>query len=395
MKPNLYIFLLLPLILSLPVLAQYKTVIFNYERAYFDDGQPLPAENRFIISGGVSANIDIVEVKIYHSSNTEKAPFYQNTWEKRPTSPPATFALPINQPLRGNEEYTFVLNYYAKVSIEQQQQLISQINAALGAYIDQSYQVERSSITVLEHPRIIRSDLNAIVRQGLSLHRNQINYSFEGFSDLVYQKLKQLGELNLQKARFNIFAKQDENTKTVKLRYAQEQIAALKLMINQEVAQYAGVQLFGLTDSKRITDYMTEKTKNALALNVGYGGAYYSGTFDNLAYDAAPYAGISLPFGKAPFASPFWAKTSISTGVFLQNLKFGPGNVATGPLVHRPVYVALGYRVLPFIRLNAGATVLQNKLTSSTSTDLNLDKVYIRPFLGLSMEINLWLNLNR
>ncbi|PSR57011.1 hypothetical protein AHMF7605_27760 [Adhaeribacter arboris] len=394
MKTKFYISLFL-LIVSLPVVAQYKTVVFNYERAYFDDGQPLPAENKFIISGEASANVEIVEVKIYHSPNIKKSPFYQNTWEKRATSPPATFTLPVNQPLRGNQEYTLVLNYYSKASEEQQQQLIAQINSALGAYIDQSYQMERSSITMLQHPKTMRSDLNAIVQQGLSLHRNQINYSFEGFSDLVYQKLKQLGELNLRKASFNIFAKKDENTRTVKLRYAQDQIAALKLMINQEVAQYAGVQLYALTDSKKITDYVTEKTKNALALNVGYGGAYYSGTFDNLSYDAAPYAGISLPFGKAPFVSPFWAKTSISTGVFLQNLKFGPGNVATGPLVHRPVYVALGYRVLPFIRLNAGATVLQNKLTSSTSTDLNLDKVYIRPFVGLSMEINLWLNLNR
>jgi hypothetical protein len=381
--------------MSLPVVGQYKTVIFNYERSYFDDGQPLPAENKFIISGEAGANIDIVEVKIYHSPNTDKGAFYQNTWEKRATSPPATFTLPVNQPLRGNEEYTFVLNYYTKISEQQQQLLLAQINAATGAYIDQSYQVERSSITVMERPRTMRNNLNAIVQKGLSLHRNQISYSFQGFSDLVYQKLEQLGELKLQKARFNIFAKEDENTRTVRLRYAQDQIAALKTMINQEVAQFVGVQLYALTDSKKISDYTTEKTKNSLAINVGYGGVYYSGTFNNLAYDAAPYAGISLPFGKAPFAAPFWAKSSISTGVFLQNMKFGPGNVATGPLVHRPIYVALGYRVLPFIRLNAGATVLQNELTSSTSTDLNLDKIYIRPFVGLSMEINLWLNLNR
>ncbi|QNF32040.1 hypothetical protein HUW51_04595 [Adhaeribacter swui] len=394
MKVKFYLLLLL-FVGSSSAFAQYKTVLFNYERAYFDDGQPLPAETKFIITGEASATSDIIEVKIYHSSNTDKVPFYQNTWERKPMNPTATFALPVNQPLRGNEEYTFLINYYAQISAEQQQQVVNQINAALSAYIDQSYQVERSGIVILQHPKTMRSDLNAIVNQGLSLHRNLINYTFPGFSDLVFFKLKQLSELNLQKARFNVFSKEDDNAKSMKLRYAQEQIAALKTLINQEVAQYGGVQLYALMDSKKVTDYSTEKTKNALALNVGYGGVYYSGSFDDLAYDAAPYAGISIPFGKEPFASPFMARTSISTGVFLKNLDFGPNNEATGPIVRRPVYLALGYRILPFIRLNAGATVLQKKLNSSTNNDLNLDKVYIRPFVGLSMEVNLWLNLNR
>ncbi len=353
MKLKFYLSLLL-LVVSGPAFSQYKTVLFNYERAYFDDGQPLPAETKFIITGEASTTVDIVEVKIYHSSNTDKAPFYQNTWEHKANNPATSFTLPVNQPLRGNEEYTFLINYYAKISQEQQQQLVSQINAALGAYIDQSYQVERSGIAMLQHPRTMRNDLNAIVNQGLSLHRNIINYTFPGFSDLVYLKLKQLSEVNLQKARFNVFKKEDDNAKSVKLRYAQEQIAALKTLLNQEVAQYGGVQLYALTDSKKVTDYNTEKTKNALALNFGYGGVYYSGSFDNLAYDASPYAGISIPFGKEPFASPFLARTSISTGVFLKNLDFGPGNEATGPVVRRPVYLALGYRILPFIRLNAG-----------------------------------------
>ncbi|KAA5538956.1 hypothetical protein [Adhaeribacter rhizoryzae] len=388
------ILLTILLIISLPATAQYKTAIFNYERAYFDDGQPLPAENRFIISGETGANIDIVELKIYHSANTAKVPLYQNTWERRETSPVNTFTLPVNQPLRGNEAYTFVLNYYTKISVEQQRQLLGQLDAALGAYLDQSFRVERSSID-MQHPRTMRTDLNAIAQQGLSFYRNRINYSFAGFSDLVYQKLEQLGELKLRKARFNIFAKNDENTKSVQLRYAQEQIAALKMMVSKEVAQFAGVQLYALTDSKKVSDYTTEKTKNALAINVGYGGVYYAGTFDNFSSDTAPYAGISIPFGKAPFASPFWARTSISTGVFLQNMKFGTGRVATGPLVQRPFFLALGYRALPFIRLNAGATVLQDKQTSSTNPDINLDKLYIRPFVGLSMELNLWLNLNR
>jgi len=383
------------LISSLPLAAQYKTVMFNYERAYFNDGQPLPAESKFIITGDVPPNIDMVGVKMYSSANTDDKPIYQNGWTEQPMSRRNIFTVPINQPLRGNGEYTFVLNYYSKASARQQQQLLQQLNAALWAYIDQSYEVNRSSITLRKHPKTMRSDMNAIVEQGLSLYRNQINTDFMGFSDIVLEKLDQVEDLRLSKARFNVFSREKEDTKTLKLRYAQEQLEALKTMVSQEVGQYVGRQLYALTDTKKITDYATKKTKNVIAINAGYGGVYYSGNVDNFSSDTAPYVGISIPFGKAPFSSTFWERTSISTGVFLQNFKFGDNAEATGPLVQRPIFLALGYRALPFIRLNAGATLLQNAQGGNSISDLNFDRMYVRPFVGLSIEVNLWLNLNR
>lgn len=383
------------LISSLPLAAQYKTVMFNYERAYFNDGQPLPAESKFIITGDVPPNIDMVVVKVYSSSDTDDDPIYQNGWTRQPMIRRGSFTVPVNQPLRGNNEYTFLLNYYSKASIRQQQQLLQQLDAALWAYIDQSYEVNRSSIDLRKHPKTMRSDMNAIVNQGLTLYRNQLNTDFRGFSDIVLEKLDQIEELRLNKARFNVFSKEEENTKTLRLRYAQEQLEALKTMVSQEVVQYIGRQLYVLTDIKKITDYGTEKTKNVIAINAGYGGVYYSGDIDNYSSDTAPYVGVSFPLGKAPFSAPFWERTSISTGVFLQNFEFGENTVSTGPLVQRPIFLALGYRALPFVRLNAGATLLQNDQGGNSISDLNFDRMYVRPFVGLSIEVNLWLNLNR
>ncbi|WP_347158336.1 hypothetical protein [Pontibacter chitinilyticus] len=394
MKSKLYV-LLIFMIVSMPAMAQYKTVMFNYERAYFDDGQPLPAETKFIVTGETSPTIGLVELKLYESSNTKKEPFYQNSWKRRVGSRQNTFSIPVSQPLRGNEEYTFVLNFYSPITVRQQRRLLGQVNEALSAYINQSYQVERNSIEMRENPSTVRSDMNAIVNQGLSLYRNQINYKFDGFSDIVLDKLKQIQDLNLKKARFNIFSKEDADKTEIRLKYAQEQLEALKSLVQGEVAQYVGPQLYALTDTKIIKDYATEKTKNVIALNFGYGGVYYSGSASNFTSDTAPYAGISLPLGKAPFSSAFWNNTSISAGVFLKNLDFGDGKVATGPLVQRPVFVGLGYKVLPFIRLNAGATVLQDKKGGNSLSDLSLDRIYVRPFVGLSLEVNLWLNLSR
>ncbi|QCR21038.1 hypothetical protein [Pontibacter sp. SGAir0037] len=394
MKINFYA-LTLFLLLSFPLFAQYETVVFNYDRSYFNEGQPLPAESNFLLTGEAGEHVGMVEILIFGSTDTSKEPLYRNTWKSRAANPQGSFTLPVNYPLRGNEKYTFLINYYRQASARQQRQLLRQLNAALNSYIDQSFVVSRSSVALRKHPRNMRSDMNAIVEQGLLLYRSHINYEFDGFSDIVLDKLEQINNLRLRKARRNIVAAEGEDNQTVRLKYAQEQIEALKVLVNQEVAQYANAQLLALTDSKKITDYATAKTRNVIALNIGYGGVYYSGDFENFSSATAPYAGISIPLGKAPFSSAFWSRSSISAGVFLKNLEFSEDNVATGPLVKRPVYLALGYRALPFIRINAGATVLQSDQAANTISDFDFDRVYVKPFVGLSLEINFWMNLNR
>ncbi|MBC8111017.1 MAG: hypothetical protein H7Y04_08160, partial [Verrucomicrobia bacterium] len=43
-----------------------------------------------------------------------------------------------------------------------------------------------------------------------------------------------------------------------------------------------------------------------------------------------------------------------------------------------------------FLRLNAGATLLKN-----TSPNFSGNQIYVRPFVGLSAEINLWMGLKK
>jgi hypothetical protein len=48
----------------------------------------------------------------------------------------------------------------------------------------------------------------------------------------------------------------------------------------------------------------------------------------------------------------------------------------------------LGYKVFRFIRLNAGAVVLEEK--SSNDNFVNTERIKIRPFVGISAELNFW-----
>ncbi len=373
--------------------AQYKTVPFNYERTYFNEGNPLPAEDKFLINGNVPPNIDLVEIEVFPNSNTTKTRSYSALWKRNPLLQTSQFIVPFNYPLRGNQSYTFVVNYYQKSDAAQQIALSNQLSGALDAYVNQSVEVGRSDISLRTHPRQMMNNMNDIVEQGMAFYKNRIDYEFPGFSDIVRDKIYQIKDLRLKNAKYNIFKKKE--SQPAGNQYAQEQLTALKQLIKKELNNFINTDLYRLADTKKITDYPTEKVKTLIAINVGYAGIYKNRGFGEFNVGGVPFAGISFPLGRKAFSSPFWSHSSISTGVLLQNVKFSDETVATGPIINLPLYLAYGYRILPFVRLNAGATVLQSEGVKNEISNFSKDKLFVRPFVGLSVEFNLWLGLNK
>ncbi|HMS51840.1 MAG TPA: hypothetical protein PKD56_05900, partial [Chitinophagales bacterium] len=221
-----------------------------------------------------------------------------------------------------------------------------------------------------------------------------INFVFPGFSDIIKNKIDQIDNAKLRRARFNVENKDGSRTDARRL-FADKLLSELKTALHTEVQQFINSDLLVLDDTKEVNEYPTKKTMNIISVNGGYGGAIFGGGLNDLDYDHAPYVGISFPLGKASLASPFWSKTSLSVGAFLNNFENKAGQTITGPVFQRPYYVGLGYKVFHFIRLNAGATFLEvKKPSSSGGIDLpDLKEVKIRPFVGASAEINLWMNL--
>lgn len=89
------------------------------------------------------------------------------------------------------------------------------------------------------------------------------------------------------------------------------------------------------------------------------------------------------------FFRSFWAMRLSPPGLFLNNFNSSQGNRITGPLVNLPIHAGLGYKMFRILRLNAGA-VLPNFEEAYTK----LKKNYIQPYVGVSLEINLWMGLN-
>ena len=185
--------------------AQYKAVNFDYEKNYFNQGQALPAEDYFMVSGNVNNGIDLVEVEVHRSGKIEKNnPLYATTWKRSFNNAGQTFELPMNYKLRGNSEYDFVISTYRKASQTEKDNLQQILNSSLDAYVDGVISIERRRLAINKPTGSMVEDLNDIVRSGTQFYVNKINFNFPGFSDIVKNKIKQLKEAKLRGDRKSV-----------------------------------------------------------------------------------------------------------------------------------------------------------------------------------------------
>ncbi len=385
------LFALMCLIYTSSTQAQFQSVVFNYEKSYFNENMPLPAEEIFMISGNVRPGTDMVEVSIHNTGNKwDEQELYKSVWKRPFVSKANVFTLPMNYELRGNRKYNFRFSYFENIQPREREELQQRLFDALDAYVDESVDVNGNKMRLNKSDKSVMSDLNSIVKQGLSKYRNRSDIQFDGFSDIVAAKLHQLSDKNLRNAAKYVDTK-DIDKKAAKYYYLKVLMDDLKKMIHLEVTQILNTDLLVVRDSKIVTDYPTEKTPNVLSLNAGYGGVYLSGDVDNLEYRSAPYAGISFPLGHKAFSNKFWTNTSVSFGLFLTDLEESGSKDISGPLFNRPSYAALGYKVFNFVRINGGATFLQSPAVKTSNSSELFNEVYVRPFIGISAEFNLWL----
>ena len=388
-------FLLILFMTSSWAFAQYETVVFDYERNYFNQGQALPAESYFILSGQIGQNIELVEVDIYKPRKNRKKPLYQSAWKRSYANVGENFEVPMNYKLRGGGEYDMVIKTYRRVNEVEKENLRKAIHSSLNAYVEGIVEVERKRFDIDRPVGAMVEDMNEIVRDGTSFYRNKINFTFPGFSDIITNKIKQLNNAKFRRGVFVMSTEKVEKRREAKRMYSQKMVEELEAALHTEVNQMLNSDLLVVSDTKEIRDYPVEKTKAILSLNAGYGGVYFDGNFEDLNYDHGPYVGLSIPLGNSALSSPFWSNTSISAGMFLTNFQDSNDTttIISGPIFGRPYYVGLGYKVFQFIRLNAGAAIIEKR--QETGIMFSVNEVKVKPFVGISAEINLWVGLGR
>jgi len=384
--------LLIVLLSTMSLTAQYASVVYDPTRGLLHEGQPLPAEGKWTITGPVQENIGLVEARVYEDASMKRH-VATGRWERSAWSSAVNFNIPMDHLLRGNSSYTIELGFYETIGTEAAEAIVERLVAFLDAYLEENVEFSSNRTRLKKPVGQMMEEMDILVERGLSEHRSRLGQRFVGFSQLVEDQLRGLNDTRLSAARFNIKKKEDESDRDRRIEFGRQRLATLKQMVDAEVRMHMAREAMVLRDRAVFTEQRTERTMNTLAVNLGYGGIYNSGTTDDLSYGQAPYAGLSFPLGKRAFSSRFLSNSSLSAGLFLQNTEDENGLEVTGPLLGRPLYLAYGYRLFHMIRLNAGYTLLQKdapQLDGGTNT-----VVYGSPFIGISLELNLWLGFGK
>lgn len=388
---RLYTTFLMLFVYSL-VVGQYKGVYFDEEKLVFGENQPLPAATHIMLQGAVKEHIGLVELDVLEARGRDKRlPLYTNRWKRPKDNKEPKFLLPINYKLRSSSQFDFHLKYYAPIAKAEKALLSKALHKHLNLYLEQVIGVKQNSISLEQNDRQIMRSLNKIVHKGLEMYRNRTEIDFEGFSDLVKFKLKQISTTKLSKGKF-LF--KDESKGDAKHSYRTKLVSELKGMIASEIEQYLNLEWFKLVDSKYIDNYSTEKGKRTIAIQAGFGGAYLSGGTNNLSFGGSPFLGFAFPLSKRATKSKVLNNLSVTLGVFLMDFQGANNTFISGPIFKRPTYVGLSYKLFRFIHINVGATFLENASTSGQLAGIE-NRVFIRPFLGVSAQVDLWMDFSK
>lgn len=366
---------------------QIKSVSFSPEKNQINSGLELPSEERFYVNGMLPEGVRMVELEIYKSKKSGKNSL-SYTWRAPYQSQPSEYEILVADPLRSNENYTLIFSYYRNTDNEEMNALRDAIHNNLEAYIKANFEVSRRGLQALSAQKVMYTQLNEIVTQGIANYANQLEQPFSGFSDVVRQKIDQTHSLKLRNARFNVLRKKKDEASSDKALYADQLIEELVELTKAETNQYLRSNMLMLVDVREVQNYPTDKKPYYLPLNVGYAGVYFKGSFNDLDYGTSPFAGVSIPLGNRNFTK-ILGNASFSTGVFINNMTNSDNIEISGPLIGRPSYVGLGYTIFRILRFNAGAAI------TSSQANGNVENITVYPFIGFSAEFNLWLGLKR
>jgi hypothetical protein len=368
-------------------LGQIKTVNYNVITNQLNADLALPAEENFKITGVAPTDMDWVEVRIY-KKKVGKQPDNIYHWRRPFGQPIREFDVHVDEPLRSNDPYIFQFLFYKKAEAIQIKMLQQSIHKNLSAYIDANFEIDRKGLKAMNSKQVLRNNLAQIVQNGMEQFKHFNEAEFQGFSDITNLKIDQIQNAKLKNARFNIFQNKKSKRENQAL-YAKKLIDELKELLYSEVDQFLSADMLVLTE-RRETHVRTEKITSYLPINLGYGGVYFGGNTNNFEYGGSPYLGVSFPLGNRAFTK-FLGNASLSTGVLLRNVE-NNNRIYSGPLVERPIYLALGYQVFRVMRFNAGAVLTS---TQVDGVNAQAQSLQFYPFVGISLELNLWVGFNR
>jgi hypothetical protein len=354
------------------VMAQMPTVQLNSKKRQFDDGRILPSEKAFIVSADADPTISLVKMQLFDGGFND-APLSECSWKRKAEDASSVAILANHYKLRNGRDYSFKFSYYRAIQDGERTQLRAMLGKTTKSLLESNILLTDDRYKFVNSPNDLFNDLNRILTEGLIQFEHKTADVKPVFSQIAANMLRGLTQFRATKNAAGI----PDN---------QPKLLLIKQLEN-EIEMISNNCYYVLEDKVEILDYPTEKKSNGIALNVGYGGVYRSGSSSSFDYVTGPYAGITLPLASRSLTGGFWNKTSLSVGVFINDFVGQDSVKLSGPLLKRPIYGAIGYRFFDFMRLHVGTALLEEAKTDGSKS------IYFKPFVGLSIEFNMLLSL--
>lgn len=354
--------------------AQYESVFFDAEKNYFNQNQPLPADQYFMITGFVPDSTVLIRATIDRPARrrSNDLPLYEGVWKRTPNYQSAIYEVPINFALLGNRYYNLEIGYYSPAPAALTDSLLAEAVRLLDRVLADNTNMIGRRLNFELPPSEVIALFDQSVRNLAGDYLNKRSLIFPGFGIDVRDALSALNK-----------------TKTKNEDTIDELRRDVRRQLRVELNRYFNEDLLQPDTVFYLPRYPVEATPKTIAINAGYGmtlGRRYASFPDQ----SNPYVGVSLPLSNRQYTSAFLKNTAISLGISLRNYTDEDKNVVSGPIVRRPLYAALGYRFFNFFRLNAGLHLLSTDVDGEAQV---LENLNVEPFIGLSAEFSIWVGV--
>ncbi len=379
------------LLFLLPLLAitQTATVTYDYEFNRMGENEPLPAETDFIITGGLPDKVNYVQVSIFSAKGKEgRDPIATGNWKMPYEYGEGRFHVPITTPLGAGKKYDVQIDYFAAVDSAELAVIYNTLATYLRSYLYQSFEIKKNKVVLRNSAKQTYQEMNALVTDGLRRFRSTTEPLFEGFSEIVRLKLEEAdgAPTTYQYTR----PTRDSLSQNIAIeRRLPDVLEDLDLFVMSELKFALSKDLSERMDHRYLEDYPTEKRSGYFGVNLGYGAAFFGNEFAN--NDQGFFIGLDYPLASSGIAPRFFRNASLGLGVFTNNFEDNQGRTITGPVINRPFYLALEYKIIYFFRLGVGAAFLEREAPDNGGTNA----VLVRPFVGLSARINLSVSFDK
>ena len=359
--------------------AQRQTVFYDFAKNTFGDFQELPSEEYLLITGALPPGCELVEIALFDDEIEDlDDALYVGNWTASGTTGNRDFAVPINKRLSPGNDYSFRISFFHEVTGESRTKLYEQVRRNIEAYLNLNYSIDDGKLDLERSPRKLRRELDQIVHQSMRQYRITSPGAFDGFSDIVLEQLDDLDGREVATV----------NSGNVPA------LSSLMSLMDGELRSMLNQDIVMLRNERVISDVEAEDKPGYFSIVGGYGAVYYDGDLDNLDYGDGAFVGLGFPFSATKVAPKILRNAELSLGVFVNDFEID-GRDLTGPIVERPIFVGLDYKLFSFVRLNAGAVFLEEDNGNEDMFEDLDTRVRVRPFVGLSAKLNLSLSLDK